>query len=278
MSVDLSAVGKQLPASQFTYTERDVMLYALGVGAGTDEPQFTYERDLQVLPTFGVIPAFPALAAMGTAMSVNPMMVLHGEQRLELHAPLPTYGTLTTTPTIRAIYDKGKGALLVVDAETRDAKGRLLCTNTFGAFARGEGGFGGDRGPSGPRNVPPERPPDTVVEMPTLPQQALLYRLSGDMNPLHADPDFAKLGGYDRPILHGLCTFGHVGRAVLRRYCGNDPRRLAVLDVRFSGVVYPGETILTEMWKLSDAELILQAKTKERGELTISFASATLAS
>ncbi len=278
MSVDLSAVGKQLPATQFTYTERDVMLYALGVGAGTDELQFTYERDLKVLPTFGVIPAFPALAALGTAMSVNPMMVLHGEQRIELHASLPTYGTLTTTPTIRAIYDKGKGALLVVDAETRDTKGVLLCTNTFSAFARGEGGFGGDRGPSGPKNVPPERAPDTVVEMVTLPQQALLYRLSGDMNPLHADPDFAKMGGYDRPILHGLCSFGHVGRAVLRSYCGNDPRKLKALEVRFAGVVFPGETIVTEMWKVGDGEVILQAKAKERGEVTISFASATLAS
>jgi acyl dehydratase len=277
MSVDLSAVGKHLPASQFTYTERDVMLYALGVGAGTDDLQFTYERDLKVLPTFGVIPAFPALAAMGTAMSVNPMMVLHGEQRIEVHQPLPTYGTLTTTPIIRAIYDKGKGALLVVDAETRDAKGTLLCTNTFGAFARGEGGFGGERGPSGPKNVPPERPPDRVVEMPTLPQQALIYRLSGDMNPLHADPQFAAMGGYDRPILHGLCSFGHVGRAVLRSYGDNDPLALKALDVRFAGVVFPGETIVTEMWKISDTEIVLQAKTKERGEVAISFASATLA-
>lgn len=278
MPVDLNAVGQPLPASQFTYTERDVMLYALGVGAGTDELPFTYERDLKVLPTFGVIPAFPALFAMGTAMSVNPMMVLHGEQRIELHRPLPTSGTLTTTPTIRAIYDKGKGALLVVDAETRDAQGTLLCTNTFGAFARGEGGFGGDRGPSGPKNVPPARPPDAVVEMVTLPQQALIYRLSGDMNPLHADPDFAKMGGYDRPILHGLCTFGHVGRAVLRSFCGNDPLKLKALDVRFSGVVFPGETIVTEMWKNGGGQLIVHAKTKERGEVAISAASATVAS
>ena len=276
MPVDLSAVGKMLESSRFTYTEKDVMLYALGVGTGTDELQFTYERDLKVLPTFGVIPAFPALFAMGTAMSVNPMMVLHGEQRIELYGPIPTRGTLTTTPTIRAIYDKGKGALLVVDADTADETGKLLFKNTFGAFARGEGGFGGERGPSGPKNVPPDRKPDAVVEMPTLLQQALIYRLSGDMNPLHADPDFAKMAGYDRPILHGLCTFGHVGRAILRSCCDNDPAKLKALDVRFSGVVFPGETIVTELWKNATGELIVRAKTKERGEAVISAASATI--
>ncbi len=277
MPVNLSMVGKKLDSTQFVYEERDVMLYALGVGAGTDELQFTYERDLQVLPTFGVIPAFPALFAMGSAMSVNPMMVLHGEQRIELYAPIPSSGTLTTTPTIRAIYDKGKGALLVVDAETVDSKGKLLFKNTFGAFARGEGGFGGERGPSGPKNVPPERKPDAVVEMATLPQQALIYRLSGDRNPLHADPEFAKMAGYERPILHGLCSFGHVGRAVLRAFCAMDPTRLKALDVRFAGVVFPGETIVTEMWKTAAGELIVQAKTKERGEVVISAASATVA-
>lgn len=277
MSVDLSMVGKKLESSRFTYTERDVMLYALGVGAGTDQLQFTYERDLKVLPTFGVIPAFPALFAMGAAMSVNPMMVLHGEQRIELYGPIPTRGTLTTAPTIRAIYDKGKGALLVVDADTVDEKGTLLFKNTFGAFARGEGGFGGDRGPSGPKNMPLNRKPDAVVEMPTLPQQALIYRLSGDMNPLHADPDFAKMAGYDRPILHGLCTFGYVGRAVLQSCCDNDPARLKALEVRFSGIVFPGETIVTELWQNTPGELIVRAKTKERGEVTISAASATIA-
>jgi acyl dehydratase len=276
MPVNLNMVGKQLEPTHFTYGERDVMLYALGVGAGAGELAFTYERDLQVLPTFGVIPAFPALFAMGSAMEVNPMMVLHGEQRIELHAPLPTRGTLTTTPTIRAIYDKGKGALLVVDAVTVDAQGRRLCTNTFGAFARGEGGFGGDRGPSGPKHMPPDRAPDAVVAMPTLPQQALLYRLSGDMNPLHADPEFAKLGGYDRPILHGLCTFGHVGRAVLQRFCGNQPERFRALDVRFAGVVFPGETIVTEMWKIAPGQIIVRARTQERGEAVITSAAATV--
>ena len=235
MPIDMSIVGKRLDPIHHTYSERDVMLYALGVGAGTDDLQFTYERDLKVLPTFGVVAAFPAMFSLGPVMQVNPMMVLHGEQRIELYAPIPTRGTLTTTPTVRAIYDKGKGALVIVDAETVDDKGRLIFKNTFGTFARGEGGFGGDRGPSGPRNVPPDRKPDAVVEMGTLVQQALIYRLSGDMNPLHADPDFAKMGGFDRPILHGLCTFGHVGRAVLRSCCNNEPARFEGARRAFRG-------------------------------------------
>jgi 3-hydroxyacyl-CoA dehydrogenase/3a,7a,12a-trihydroxy-5b-cholest-24-enoyl-CoA hydratase len=278
MPIDLNAVGRPLPPITHTYSEKDVMLYALGVGAGTDDLQFTYERDLQVLPTFGVIPAFAAMFSLGPVMQVNPMMVLHGEQRIELYAPIPTRGTLTTTPTVRAVYDKIKGALIIVDAETVDDKGKRIFKNTFGTFARGEGGFGGERGPSGPRNVPPDRRPDAVVEMLTLPQQALIYRLSGDMNPLHADPDFAKMGGFDRPILHGLCTFGYVGRAVLRSCCANDPARLRALDVRFAGVVFPGETIVTEMWKTDGSDVIVQAKTKERGEVVISAACATIAS
>jgi acyl dehydratase len=276
MPVDLAMVGRKLQPIEFTYEERDVMLYALGVGAGSDELQFTYERDLKVLPTFGVIPAFSSLLTTRSGMSVNPMMILHGEQRIELYGLIPASGTLTTTPTIRAIYDKGKAALVVVDAETVDGHGKLLFKNTFGTFARGEGGFGGERGPSGPKNVSPDRTPDAVVEMVTLPQQALIYRLSGDRNPLHADPDFAKMAGYDRPILHGLCTFGYVGRAVLRAFCDMEPSRLKALDVRFSGVVFPGETIITELWKNAPAELIVQAKTKERGAVVISAASATI--
>src|SRR5213592_1728544 len=273
MPVDLKAVGKKLGAVTHTYGERDVMLYALGVGCGTDDLQFTYERDLKVLPTFAVIPSFPAMLNLGDAMDVNPAMVLHGEQRIELHAEIPTSGTITTTPMIKAIYDKVKGALVVVETESVDPKGRLLFRNTAGIFARGEGGFGGDRGPSGPRNLPPDRPPDKSIAMKTLPQQALLYRLSGDMNPLHADPDFAKLGGYDRPILHGLCTYGHAGRAVLKAYCNNEPARMKSLEVRFSGVVYPGETITTDMWQIAPGKIVLTART-ERGEAVLSSAAA----
>jgi acyl dehydratase len=209
-------------------------------------------------------------------MAVNPAMVLHGEQRIELSGPIPTHGTVTTTPTIRAVYDKGKGAVIVVVAVTIDDTGTVLFKNTFTTFARGEGGFGGDRGPTGAKNAPPSRPADAVVRAKTLPQQALIYRLSGDMNPLHADPEFAKLGGYQQPILHGLCSFGYVGRAVLRTYCGNEPVRLQSLDVRFSGVVFPGETIVTEMWLEDGGRVVLQARTEERGDVVISNAAATV--
>jgi multifunctional beta-oxidation protein len=276
MPVDLSVIGKQLESSVYEYEEKDVILYALGVGCGSEELAFVYEQDLRVLPTFAVIPAFPALFAMGSAMDVNPMMVLHGEQRIEICAPIPTSGKLTTTPTVTAIYDKVKGALVMIETETVDAKGTLLFKNVFGAFARGEGGFGGDRGPRGPRNAVPERAPDAVVEMPTLPQQALIYRLSGDMNPLHADPSFAAMGGFEKPILHGLCTFGHVGRAVLARWCGDDPARFKDFEARFAGVVYPGETIVTEMWDEGQGRIVLQARTRERGDLVLNAAAATL--
>jgi len=276
MPVDPSFVGKKLTPVKAEHTQRDVMLYALGVGCGTNELPFTYERDLKVLPTFAVIPAFPAMLNLGGAMQVNPMMILHGEQRIELHAPIPTEGTITTTPTIKAMYDKGKGALVVVETESVDEKGRLLFRNTSGIFARGEGGFGGDRGPSGPKNVAPDRKPDKSVSFKTRPDQALLYRLSGDMNPLHADPDFAKMAGFDRPILHGLCTFGFAGRAVLQAYCGDDPARLKSFEVRFSGVVFPGETITTDMWQVGPGQIIVSAKT-ERGEAVLSSAAAEVA-
>jgi acyl dehydratase len=276
MPVDPSFVGKKLEPVKAQHTQRDVMLYALGVGCGTDELQFTYERDLKVLPTFAVIPAFPAMLNLGGAMQVNPMMILHGEQRIELHAPIPTEGTITTTPTIKAMYDKGKGALVVVETDSVDAKGRLLFRNRSGIFARGEGGFGGDRGPSGVKNPVPDRKPDRSVAFKTRPDQALLYRLSGDMNPLHADPDFARMAGFDRPILHGLCTFGFAGRAVLQAWCDGDPARFKSFEVRFSGVVFPGETITTDMWQVAPGQIVLTART-ERGEAVLSSAAAEVA-
>jgi 3-hydroxyacyl-CoA dehydrogenase/3a,7a,12a-trihydroxy-5b-cholest-24-enoyl-CoA hydratase len=276
MPVSLDAVGKKMAPTTFEYTDRDVILYALGVGAGTDELQQVYEQGLKVLPTFGVVPAFPALMGLNNLMTFNPVMLLHGEQRIEVKKPFPAKGKVTTTGSIRNIYDKGSGAVVVIDAETVDEQGAVICVNTFGAFLRGEGGFGGDRGPSGPRNVPPDRAPDAVVEMRTLPQQAAIYRLSGDRNPLHIDPNFAKMAGYDRPILHGLCSFGHVGRAIIQKFCGGDPDGLKELEVRFVGVVFPGDTLITEMWKESDTRLLLQAKT-QRGEVALGSGAATIA-
>ena len=276
MAIDLSLVGQKLPPMSFEYTDRDVMLYALGVGAGTDELQYVFERGLKVIPTFGVVPAFPALGQLVGVAKINPVMILHGEQAIEVKKPFPVPGKVTTVGSVRAIYDKGRGALIVVDAETKDEGGDTICINTAGIFVRGEGGFGGERGPSGSRNVPPERSPDEVVEMETLPQQAAIYRLSGDRNPLHIDPSFAKMAGFDQPILHGLCTFGHVARAVIQKYCDGDSDRCKGLGARFTGVVFPGDKIITEMWKESGTQIILQAKT-QRGEVVLGNAAATLA-
>lgn len=277
MALDLSAVGKELAPSTFEYTDRDVMLYALGVGATTDDLEFVYEKNLKVLPTFAVVPAFPALMGIGQVLQFNPVMLLHGEQAIELKGPIPTSGKLTTQGRISAIWDKGSGGLVEIDADTKTEDGNLLFTNHFGAFIRGEGGFGGERGPSASKkNVAPERAPDHTVEYKTSTDQAALYRLSGDRNPLHIDPDFAKMGGFDKPILHGLCSFGFAGRAILQACCGGDPDRLKAFEVRFSGVVYPGETIVTDMWEESSGRYIVASRTAERGEAVIANAAATI--
>jgi acyl dehydratase len=252
------------------------MLYALGVGATAQDLDFVYEKNLKVLPTFAVIAAFPVMMGIGRVIDINPVMVLHGEQRIELRGPIPTSGKLSTKGKIGAIYDKGSGAVAVIDSETKDANGTVLFANSSSIFIRGEGGFGGDRGPSASsKNVPPERTPDHTVEYKTSTDQAALYRLSGDRNPLHIDPEFAKLGGFDRPILHGLCTFGHVGRAILYSCCGGDPARFKDFEVRFSGVVFPGETIVTDIWQ-EGGRCLVQARTKERGEAVIANAAATV--
>lgn len=267
MPIDLAIIGKELAPLDYDYTTRDVMLYALGIGAGyeADELKFVYENGLEAMPTFGVIPPFPALMGlvMVEGVDINLVMLVHGEQYLEIRKPIPTGGKLTSKPKIAAVWDKTKGAIIELDVDTVDESGEVVFFNKFSSYIRGEGGFDGERGPD-PGNEPPDRDPDKVVESTTLPIQAMIYRLSGDYNPLHIDPNFSVMAGFDRPILHGLCTFGHAGRAVLSEYCGNDPAKFKAIKVRFSRPVFPGDTIITEMWKESDDKIIIRASTKER--------------
>lgn len=264
MPIDPGAVGAKGDPMPTSWTSRDAMLYALGVGAGTGELAFTTENTQnvpqQVLPTMAVVLSGGAFGAIGKVGSFNPAMLVHGEQAIELHGPIPVAGTVNTTGEVAAIYDKGKGALVVLKGESVDAAtGELLFTTTFSAFIRGEGGWGGDRGPSGPRNEPPDgAAPDHVVTYQTTPDQALLYRLSGDRNPLHSDPSFAAMGGFDRPILHGLCTYGFAGRALLHSVCDGDPSRFRSMEGRFSSPVFPGEALTTSIWRTGDGEAVFQ--------------------
>lgn len=253
MPINPDAVGSTSEPYEHSWTEKDVMLYALGVGAGTGELQFTTENTmdtpLRVLPTMAVVLGVGGFGAMSKIGTFNPAMLVHGEQAIELYGEIPTSGTVSTVGEITGIWDKGKGAVVVTESVSTDVStGKPLFKNTMSAFIRGEGGWGGDRGPSGARNEPPERAPDHEVTYRTRDDQALIYRLSGDRNPLHSDPAFAKLGGFDRPILHGLCTYGFTGRALLHTLCGSDPARFRSMEGRFSSPVYPGEALTVRMW------------------------------
>lgn len=282
MPIDVErALGHQFPPHETGWELDDILLYHLGLGAGVratdpNELAYTYEANLKVLPTFGVIPVFDMLMALivTPGLSFNPMMMLHGEQGIELHRPIPVQARVHNTGRIAGIYDKGKAALVLLETETHNANEELLFVNRFSLFLRGEGGFGGPSSPR-PGHQPPERAPDLVVESPTLPQQALLYRLSGDKNPLHADPEFAKLGGFDRPILHGLCTYGIVCKAVVDGLLEGDVTRVARYAARFRGIVFPGETIVTSMWR-EDDKILVQASVAQRDVVVLSNAAVTL--
>ncbi len=277
------ALAASFDSAEGSWTQDDVILYHLGLGAGLEKPtdakelEYTYEKNLKALPSFGVIPVFDALGkGMGgtPGIEVNFALVLHGEQDIEIHKPIPVAAEVVNQPRIAGIYDKGKAALIVMEVETSEKGGDKLFTNRFSIFARGEGGFGGDSGPKA-GNAAPDRAPDNQVESRTLPNQALLYRLSGDKNPLHADPEFASMGGFDVPILHGLCSYGVVCKAVVDTMLDGDVNQVARYQARFAGVLFPGETIVTSMWKEGN-QVLVSAKSKERDAPVITNCAVTL--
>jgi len=273
MPLRMEQIGKEFKLPPFEYNPQTIELYHLGLGI--TDLEYVFEKNIQVLPSFAVVPAFRILLEAVQVAGINPMMVLHGEQRIEIaRRPIPWMAKTVTTGRISKVYDKGKAALVIVEADTVDEAGGLLFRNIYSLFARGEGGFGGERGPS-KKSEAPSRAPDQVVEFQTWPFQNLIYRLSGDLNPLHADPAFAKLVGFDRPILHGLCTFGVVCRAIVSAMCGNDPARVLSFEARLSGEVYPGDRIITEMWLEPDGRVMAQAKTGD-GRLVLSNAAAAI--
>ncbi|MBS1838963.1 MAG: MaoC family dehydratase N-terminal domain-containing protein, partial [Actinobacteria bacterium] len=243
MPINPEAIGTRSEPTESSWRSKDGLLYAVGVGAGQDpldrrELPFVTENsidlDQRILPTM-VVTLPNVSGAFGAIGSFNPAMLVHGEERIVLHRELPVEGTVSTVAEITAIWDKGKGAVIeVTSVSTLVGDSEPLFEVVMSAFIRGEGGWGGDRGPSGPRNEVPDRDPDAVLVGATRPEQALIYRLSGDRNPLHSDPGFAALAGFDRPILHGLCTYGFTGRLLLHELCGSDPARLRSMEGRFS--------------------------------------------
>ncbi len=256
---------------EHAYTTRDTALYALGVGLGMDpvneaELRFLYEKNMLALPTMAVVIGYPGTWASDPDSGIDYLKVLHGEQGIRVHKPLPAAATVTGLSRVTGVVDKGegKGALIYVEREVKDkASGEKLCTLSSTIFARGDGGFGGPDGPTKDVHTLPKREPDLVCDLPTLPQAALIYRLSGDWNPLHVDPKVAKKAGFEKPILHGLGTLGVAGHAILKTCCDYDPARLKSLDLRFSAPVYPGETIRTEIWR--DGEIVsFRARVIER--------------
>lgn len=272
-----------------SYSEKDSMLYALGLGVGydpMDEQQlsFVYEKNLKVLPTMAVVLGYPGFWMKDPASGIDWVRIVHGEQFLRLHRPLPAAGTVVGRSRIRALVDKGrdKGALVVQERSLHDKmSGELLATLEHVTFCRGNGGFSelADNGPKGGDPPPPAKPatpdsaPDATCDLPTLPQAALIYRLCADPNPLHAEPVVAKTAGFPRPILHGLATYGVAGHAILKTYCSYDPARLKSLGVRFSAPVFPGETIRTEMWRRGNA-LQFRARVLERDLIVLSHGTA----
>jgi acyl dehydratase len=281
MALDLSLVGKESAPSTYSYVWKDVVLYALGIGAKRDELDVLYEgRGPKVIPSFAVVPMFQAMFQSVALTGGNLAMVVHGAQRVRLRAPLAAEGTLLTTAKVRGIYDLRRLAVVLVDMETKDPSGKVLFDCTSQIIFRGEGGFGGQTPPREDKvaEIPKGQPADFRIEEQTTPEQALLYRLSGDLNPLHADPEFATNVGFPQgPLLHGLCTYGFMVRHVAKGACGGDVTKVTGFEAKFSKPVWPGDTLVTEGWRVAPGKVALQVSVKERNEAVITGAWATTA-
>ena len=260
-----------------SYSATDAILYALGLGIGADptdpnQLRFVYEEGLAALPTMAVIFGYPGLYLREPAADVNWQQMLHGEQSLVLHRPLQPAGRIVSVNRVDDVIDKGagRGALVYATREQRDAgTGELIATLTSTAFCRADGGFGGPSGPVKQPHPVPTAEPSLSLSTSTLPQAALIYRLSGDFNPIHADPRIAAEGGFSRPVLHGLCTFGIAGYALLGALCRYEPERLRRLEARFSAPVYPGDTITTSIWQEADGRAAYRCSVAARGVVVI---------
>jgi acyl dehydratase len=266
--IDLSLIGKKCGPIPYEYTWKDAVLYALSVGAQTDELSFIYEHakgGLKVIPSYCVVMCHGVFVALFEDVEVDASRFIHGEEAVKLYRPIPPEGKVITEGEVTHIYDKGKGALIIWTMRVLTEADELLAEAEHRIFYVGAGGFGGDPGPKTEAFNPPEGvEPDFTASYFVPENQAALYRLNGDTNPLHVDPEFAKVGGFPRPILHGLCTFGYAVRAVLHKACNRDVTRFKELRTRFSGVVYPGDTLITEGWKIDSERYVIQAHT-DRG-------------
>lgn len=261
----------KIPDVEHSYTQKDTILYALGVGLGydpldADQLAFVYEKNLKALPTFSAVLGYPGFWVRDFPTGIDWVRSVNGEQAVTLHEPVAPQGTVIGRTRILDVIDKGvgKGALIYAERKVTDkASGAPIATVTQTTFCRADGGFGGPVRESPPVHKIPERKADLICDLPTRPEMAMIYRLSGDRNPLHIDPAVAKAAGFERPILHGLATFGVAGHALLKSVCGYDPNRLVAFGGRFSAPVFPGETIRTEMWR-DGAEVSFRANVLER--------------
>ena len=270
MPINPEAVGAKGAPSKRSWTSKDALLYAVGIGAGTDELQYTTENtkniDQKVFPTFAVIVGGGGIP-MREVGSFNPTLMVHGEQGIELLSEIPAEGEIESVGECTAIYDKGSAAVLEFTSESKNvATGEVLLRTRTSLFCRGEGGWGGDRGPSEKIQFP-SRTADQQVSYTTREDQALTYRLSGDRNPLHSDPSFAAIGGFEKPILHGLCTYGFTGRGLLNEICGGDAGRFKSMYARFSKPVFAGDTLTVSIWV--DGSEALFKTTNQNGDVVI---------